>query len=83
MVDVGVSNMLIQLAQDLYLEPAREGIENAKEIRERLKEKAKQYAVIESEARRFVAMTKEYGQRVEEAWVHWVPWAFVYYDESV
>ena len=67
MLDVGVSNMLIQLANDLYMEPAREGFEHAKEIREKLKDKAKRYAVIESEARRFVAMTKEYGERVEEA----------------
>ena len=67
MLDVGVSNMLIQLANDLYMEPAREGFEHSEQIREKLKEKARRYAVIESEAKRFVAMTKEYGQRVETA----------------
>ena len=67
MLDVGVSDMLIKLANDLYIEPATKGYEQTKEIKEKLKEKAKKYALIESEARRFVAMTREYGERVQEA----------------
>jgi len=67
-LDVGVSDSLVQLANELYFEPASKGFEQAKEIKEKLQEKAKKYAVIESEAKRFVAMTKEYGERVEEAY---------------
>ena len=62
-----MSDSLVQLANELYFEPASKGYEQAKEIKEKLQEKAKKYAVIESEAKRFVAMTKEYGERVEEA----------------
>ena len=66
-LDVGVSDMLVKLANDLYIEPAAKGYEQTQEIKDKLKDKAKKYALIESEARRFVAMTKEYGERVQEA----------------
>merc|ERR1712168_1641250 len=59
--------MLVKLANDLYIEPAAKGYEQTQEIKDKLKDKAKKYALIESEARRFVAMTKEYGERVHEA----------------
>jgi len=66
-MDESVATHLAKLAKDIYFDPAEKGFEKAKEIQDKLRQKAQKYMVIESEAKRFVAMTKEYGLRVEEA----------------
>jgi len=70
-LNVGISSALIKWANDIYIEPATKGYQQKIELVEKLKEKGKKYKLIESETRRFVAMTKEYGEIVEEAYVEY------------